>query len=102
MFGKGFATGVIQPGAMGQPALIGGLITWAAHLVGHHPAPWNAAFAAVQLAIGAGLLLRRTVRPALVVSLGWAFGVWWLGEGFGMLFGGKVLSATLAEDASGP
>jgi hypothetical protein len=98
MFGKRFATGVIQP-AMGQPALIGGPITWAAHLVGHDPVPWNAAFAVVQLAIGAGLLVRRTVRPALVVSFGWAFGVWWLGEGFGELFAGMASPLTGAPGA---
>ena len=46
---------------------------------------WNVLFATLQLLIGVGLLFRRTVRPAIVVMAIWAFGVWWLGEGFGGL-----------------
>jgi hypothetical protein len=31
------------------------------------------------------ILSKRTVRPALLVSFGWALIVWWFGEGFGGL-----------------
>ncbi len=40
----------------------------------------------MQVAIGLGLLYRRTTKPALAVSFAWAFIVWWFGEAFGMLF----------------
>jgi hypothetical protein len=36
--------------------------------------------------IGLGLLYRPTVKPALLVSFGWVFVVWWFGEGLGMVF----------------
>ena len=47
---------------------------------------YNTLFALVQVAIGLGLLYRRTVKPALAVSFVWALVVWWFGEAFGMLF----------------
>ena len=45
-------------------------------------------FGLIQLALGAGLLHRRTARWALAASVGWALAVWYLGEGLGGLFGG--------------
>ena len=38
------------------------------------------------MVIGVGLLYRRTVKQALLLSFVWAFFVWWFGEAFGMLF----------------
>jgi hypothetical protein len=35
--------------------------------------------------IGLGLLYRPTVKIALLVSFGWALGIWWIGEGLGGL-----------------
>ena len=46
------------------------------------------------MAIGLGLLFRRTVRPALVVSFFWAFGVWFFGEGLGLIFTGSASALT--------
>ena len=47
---------------------------------------WNTLAAEIQCAIGLGLILsRKTVKPALVASFGWALTVWWFGEGFGGL-----------------
>ena len=83
MFGRGFATQIIEPAAAGEPGLVARPLLWSAHLMAAHPVACNAAFAVVQLAIAAGLLLPRTVRPALAVSVAWALGVWWLGEGLG-------------------
>jgi hypothetical protein len=83
MFGRGFATQIIEPAAAGNPALVARPLLWSAHLMAAHPVACDAAFAAVQLAIAAGILLPRTVRPALAVSVAWALGVWWLGEGLG-------------------
>ena len=48
----------------------------------------------MQILIGVGLLIRQTVKPALVLSLVWALGVWSLGEGFGMLFTGMASPLT--------
>ena len=64
------------------------------HFVGPHVAVWNTFFALIQVAIGLGLLYRRTVRPALVVSFFWAFGVWFFGEGLGLIFTGSASALT--------
>ena len=88
MFGPDFANQVILPTAQGQPGLVSSTITHMAHLISLQPALTNTVFAAVQILIGVGLLIRETVRPALVLSFAWALGVWALGEGFGMLFTG--------------
>ena len=60
------------------------------NFVGPHVAVWNTFFALIQLVIGLGLLFHRSVRPALVVSFAWAFGVWFFGEGLGMILTGCV------------
>jgi hypothetical protein len=54
----------------------------------------------VQLAIGAGLIAgRRWVKAALVLSFGWAFVVWWFGEGLGMIAMGGASPLTGAPGA---
>lgn len=99
MFRAAFARTVLAPVAQGQPRLIGAPILWSAGLVAHHPLPANASFAAIQLAIGLGLLFRRSLRPALVASFFWALGVWWLGEGLGGLLAGTASPLTGAPGA---
>lgn len=69
MFGKSFVTGVLLPSAAGQPNFIGTPITWLAHLVEPHVVLFNAFAAGLEVLIGVGLLYRRTVRPALAVSV---------------------------------
>ena len=63
MFGKGFTTTYLLNNAQGQPAVISWIITNVGHFVGPHVAVWNTFFALIQVAIGGGLLFRRTVRP---------------------------------------
>ncbi len=70
------------------------IITNVGHFVGPHVAVWNTFFALIQVAIGVGLLFRRTVRPALAVSFFWAFGVWFFGEGLGLIFTGSASALT--------
>ena len=100
MFGSGFADMVIMPSAQGQPGVVSSAITHVAHLMSVQPALVNALFAGVQLLIGAGLLIRETVKPALVVSFVWALGVWTLGEGFGMLLTGHASPLSGAPGAA--
>ncbi|MGD0747194.1 MAG: hypothetical protein ABSB68_05240 [Acidimicrobiales bacterium] len=100
MFGTHFANHVILPTAQGQPGIVSGVITHLAHLIAIQPVLANAVFAAIQILIGIGLLVRETVRPALVLSFVWALGVWSLGEGFGMLFTGMASPLTGAPGAA--
>ena len=90
MFRRGFVTGVLLPTAKGNPAPVAHSITAMAQFIEPHIAAWNALFAATQLAIGAGLLVRRTARPALVASFAWSLLVWWFAEGLSGLLTGAA------------
>jgi hypothetical protein len=83
-----FATQVIEPAGHGQPAFVSWPVHEAASLIARQPAVADVAFGLIQLALGAGLLHRRTVRLALAASVAWALSVWYLGEGLGGLFAG--------------
>lgn len=99
MFSKSFVTQIIAPVAQGQPSSIGASITWSTAVMGHHIVLYNAMFATIQVLIGVGLLFRRSVKAALVVSFAWALGVWWFGEGLGMIPTGMASPLTGAPGA---
>jgi hypothetical protein len=100
MFGRGFASQIISPTSMGNPALLGDPVMSAARAIAEHPFAWNAAFATIQLALAAGLLWRPAVRAALAGSVVWALGVWWLGEGLGGVFTGMASPLSGAPGAA--
>jgi hypothetical protein len=85
-----FARELLAPVGVGQPQFIAGPVHWAANLVAAHPVAWDVPFGLIQLALGLGMLVPRTARLALAVSLPWALGVWWLGEGLSGLAGGNA------------
>lgn len=99
MFSKALLTQVITPVSVGQPAGVKSSIVWSVHMMGHHLVLYNAIFATIQVLIGLGLLVRRTVRPALAVSFVWALGVWWFGEGLGQVLTGTASPLTGAPGA---
>jgi hypothetical protein len=90
MFTLGFAHNIIAPAGVGQPLFVGGAVRWSAALIATHPAVYDALFATVQLALGVGLLVPRTMRLALALSVLWAVGVWYFGEGLGGVLGGNA------------
>jgi len=94
MFGKSFVTTFIVANAGGQPAVIGWMITNVGHFLEPHVAVWNSLFATVQVVIGVGLLFRRSVRPVLALSFAWVLGVWFFGEGMGMILTGTATALT--------
>jgi hypothetical protein len=100
MFGKAFVTGVLLPSAAGQPGVIATPITWIAHLIEPDVAVFNAFAASLQVLIGIGLLYRPTVKTALAISFAWALGIWFAGEGIGMLFTGSASPLTGAPGAA--
>lgn len=85
MYTHAFLADAIEATVPMQPSWAGQPILWAAHLAGRDLTLWNSLFALTQCAIGLGLIYRRTVKPALVLSFAWAFVVWSIGEGFGMI-----------------
>jgi hypothetical protein len=94
MFSKSFVNSFLLANASGQPAVIHWVITNVGHFLAPNVTVWNSLFALTQLAIGVGLLLRRSVRPALALSFPYALGVWIFGEGLGMLFTGSASALT--------
>lgn len=90
MFTTGFARQVVEPMAGGQPGLVALPLHLAARLIAAQPVLANAVFAGVQLAIAAGLLIRRAAKGALALSILWGLGVWYLGEGLGGIIGGHT------------
>ena len=86
MYTHAIVTEVFAPAAKGQPSFIGGPMTTLADFYGRDLTLWNTLSAEIQVAIGLGLILsKKTVKPALLSSFGWALTVWWFGEGFGGL-----------------
>jgi hypothetical protein len=100
MFGRGFVTKIVDPAAMGSPALIASSVTGSGQVILAHAAVFNAAFATVQLALALGLFWRRTTRAALAGTIIWGLAVWWLGESLGGLFSGMASPLTGAPGAA--
>ena len=99
MFTPDFAQQVLAPVGVGQPAFVSVPVAWCAALIGTHSVVFNAGFALVQISLGAGILVPRFVKPALVASIGWSIGVWYLGEGLGGIAGGHASPITGAPGA---
>jgi hypothetical protein len=78
--------GMLHGMASGNPGFVARTITWNASIVAHEPVVTNALFALIQFVIAFGIVYPRTVRPALALSMVWALGVWWFGEGAGGVF----------------
>jgi len=76
--------------ASGNPGFVARTVTWNASIVSHQPVVTNALFALIQFVIAFGIVYPRTVRPALALSIVWALGVWWFGEGAGGVFLGAA------------
>jgi hypothetical protein len=84
MFTRGFSQ-MLGGTASGNPGVVASPINWNATLVGHHLVLLNSIFATVQLLLAIGIAWRPTVRLALAASVAWALGVWWFGEGLGLV-----------------
>jgi hypothetical protein len=86
-------------GGAGSPGFVASPVMFAGQFMLHNEAAFNAVFATIQLALGTGLLCRRTVRGALAASIVWALSIWWLGEGLGGIFTSTATPLTGAPGA---
>lgn len=100
MFTRSFATQVIAPAGQGQPGFVSVPVHWASTVIAAQPVAWDVPFAALQLLLGVGLLVRRTARLALAASIAWALGVWYFGEGLSGLASGQASLITGAPGAA--
>jgi hypothetical protein len=85
MFTKDFFADILGMANMGLPGFVTTVNLGVADQLMAHPALFNAIFATLQVALGAGLLWPRTANIARGASIAWALGVWVIGEGFGAL-----------------
>jgi hypothetical protein len=90
MFSSDFPKDILGPAGQGSPVWVSGPVMWSSTLMAQNLVLLNTLFALTQLAIAVGLMVPRTRKPALLASIVWALMVWWLGEGFGMVFAGPI------------
>lgn len=100
MFTTGFAHQILTPAAEGQPSWVAGPSRYVADLFAQHPVSLNSIAAAVQIALGVGFLVRRTIRWAVIGSIGWSLGIWFFGEGLAGLASAHASLITGAPGAA--
>jgi hypothetical protein len=87
-FTRSFGNQMITGMSAGNPHVLAAPIHWSGLTIGNHAVVTNALFAFFQVALGLGIAWRPTLKPALVVSIAWSIGVWWIGEGLGGVLNG--------------
>jgi hypothetical protein len=88
-FTRQLVLGTVLGNAENQPQPIYGSLVFAAHVLAPVHVELNLAIVLVEIALACALLRRRQVKVALSLSIVWALGIWWLGEGFGGIFAGR-------------
>src|SRR5271166_17423 len=89
-FTKSFGLQMISGMSQGNPSIIARPISWSGSTIGHHAVLTDAFFAVAQTAIAVAIAWRPTVKIGLAVSIAWAVGVWWVGEGLGGVLNGTA------------
>lgn len=102
MFTRAFMQGILGMANMGLPGPLSRADFDVARLLTTGYPLWNAVFATLQVAIGAGLIWGRgrTLRSARAMSVVWALAVWTIGEGVGGMFMGGTSVLTGAPGAA--
>jgi hypothetical protein len=102
MFSRSFMEGILGMANMGLPGPLARADFDVARLLTTGYGLWNALFAALQVAIGVGLIWgpARALRVARPVSVVWALGIWTVGEGVGGMFMGGTSLLTGAPGAA--
>jgi hypothetical protein len=98
MYTKGFVRTLTTMTA-GEPGWVAHSVLQGAALMQSHQGVFNSMAASIQVAIGFGILCRRTTKPALAVSFAWGLLVWWFGEAFGTMFAHGAMPLTGAPGA---
>jgi hypothetical protein len=94
MFTKSFVRQILIASAQGNPGWVADPTTSIAHFLEPHIVAWNAVFATLQVAIGAGIIAGaltgrvRLLKVVLAGSFAWSLMVWWLSEGLGGILSG--------------
>ncbi|MCL4433991.1 MAG: hypothetical protein M1399_04375 [Actinobacteria bacterium] len=94
MFTKSFVKQILIASAQGNPGWVADPTTSIAHFLEPHIVAWNAIFATLQVAIGAGIIAGsltgrvQLLKVVLAGSFAWSLLVWWLSEGLGGVLSG--------------
>lgn len=89
-FTKSFGLQMISGMSQGNPQVIARPIAWSGSTIGHHAVLTDTFFAVAQTAIAVAIAWRPTVKAGLALSMAWAVGVWWVGEGLGGVLNGTA------------
>jgi hypothetical protein len=88
--GRSGFSGMLSGLAPGNPGWVAHTMTWNGSIIYHQPVLTNTLFALIQFVIGFGIISKKSLKPALALSIVWAVGVWWFGEGSGGIFHGAA------------
>ncbi len=101
MFTMNMVNGIMKPMLNGQPGLVEPSLQFIITQTTNHLTAVNLLIAIVQVLLGIGFLVLpdRWVKPVVIVSIVWAFIVWYGGEGMSMLFTGQASILTGAPGA---
>lgn len=101
MFTMNMVNGVMKPMLQGQPRFIEPSLQFIVTQTTSHLAAINLLIAIVQILLGLTFLFlsERFVKPVVIVSIMWAFIVWYGGEGMSMLLTGQASIFTGAPGA---
>ena len=89
-FTKSFGLQMISGTSQGNPSVIARPITWWGSTIGHHSVLTDTFFALAQITIAVAIAWLPTVKLGLGLSIAWALGVWWIGEGLGGVLNGTA------------
>jgi len=89
-FTKSFGLQMISGTSQGNPSVVARPITWWGTTIGHHSVLTDTFFALAQIAIAVAIAWLPTVKLGLGMSIAWALGVWWIGEGLGGVLNGTA------------
>lgn len=98
-FARSYPLDTLAQSVMGAPGWLNQSIFDAIHPFVSLWPWWNLAAVLIEVAIGAFLLSGRAPRATLAGSFTWALGIWWLGEGLGLIPSGFAL---MEAGAPGP
>jgi hypothetical protein len=102
MWTMNMVNGIMKPMLAGQPQPIERNLQWIVQVTTQHLVLVNLLICVVQMAGGLALLLGRRqdlIKATLILSIGWAFVVWYGGEGMSMLLTGQGSALTGAPGA---
>jgi len=101
MFTMNMVNGIMKPMLNGQPGVIGSSLQFIVTQTTLHLTAVNLLIGIVQVLLGVSFLVLsdRFVKPVVIVSVVWAFIVWYGGEGMSMLLTGQASIFTGAPGA---